>query len=321
MLAKVSLHSRTSDNLMIPHVHILMCTKDGGDYLAAQLVSILAQTHNDWSLWISDDGSRDETLDLIAECAAAHPARQIRVIDGPRMGVAANFLSLLARPEFERGWIAFADQDDIWMPHKLARGVEMVRRGTGAEIYASRSIVTDAAMQVADMSRAYSRPFDFGNALVQNVLTGNTLVIPPRITDYLRAALRVVQPSAIPFHDWWIYQMVTAAGFDVLHDRKPGLFYRQHGRNVLGAQQGHIAHRARLVLQGDFASWIDANIEILHQIEPLLTGPNRRLLGDVSRWRKERGAGFRPDPSALGLYRQTVAGDVALRVMARMGLI
>ena len=306
---------------MIPHVHILMCTKDGGPFLAAQLASIAAQSHAEWSLWISDDGSQDDTLDIIAKFQAAHPGRFISLVAGPQSGVAANFLSLLARPAHHESWIAFADQDDIWMPHKLARAVDMIRRGTGAQIYGSSAVVVDAAMVVTGVPRRYQRPLEFGNALVQNVLRGNTLVIPPPVTDYLRAAYSVVSPAQVPFHDWWVYQMGSGAGFDVLHDDKPGLFYRQHGRNVLGAQQGHAGRRARVVLQRKFTGWVDANIEILRQVSPVLTAPNRRLVHRFAQWRADTPPELRPAPHALGVYRQTAAGDLALQAMARLGLI
>jgi len=306
---------------MIPHVHILMCTKDGAGYLAAQLASIAAQSHKEWSLWISDDGSRDTTLEIIAQFQAVHPGRSIALVKGPQSGVAANFLSLLVRPEHDACWIAFADQDDIWMPHKIARAVDMIGRGTGAQIYGSSAIVVDAAMGVTGSPRHYRRPFEFGNALVQNVLRGNTLVMPPRVTDHLRAALNVIDPTQVPFHDWWVYQVGTGAGFDVLYDNKPGLFYRQHGRNVMGAQQGHVALRARVVVQREFAGWVDANIEILQKIAPVLTAPNQRLLHRFAQWRSDPRLGSRAAPRTFGVYRQTAAGDLALQTMARLGLI
>lgn len=207
------------------------------------------------------------------------------------------------------------------MPHKLARAIETIGRGTGAEIYGSTSVVTDDTMQITGMSRTYRRPFEFGNALVQNVLTGNTMVAPPVITDHLRTALAVIDPAAIPFHDWWIYQMVTGAGFDVVHDQKPGLFYRQHTSNVMGAQQGHAARRAKNVLRRNFAGWIDANIANLHGVAPLLTKANRKLLYDVLDWRTDRPSAKRRTPNAIGLYRQSLAGDLALQAFARLGLI
>lgn len=305
--------------MILPHIHILLCTKDGGAFIGPQLHSIVTQTHPAWSLWISDDGSSDETLTCVQNFIAAHPDRDIRLIEGPRQGSAQNFMTLLARPELDGAWIAFADQDDVWMPHKLTRAVDVIWRGTGAEIYASRSIDTDANLKVLGMSPVYHRPFEFGNALVQNVLRGNTIVMPPVVTDFLRSTLPFSLPAKVPFHDWWVYQMVSGAGFDVLHDAKPGIFYRQHDGNLLGSHRTHVFSRGGALLKRVFAHWIDRNLNALHDLTPVLTARSRRLLFDFSDWRAEPLTARRTTPQALGVYRQSQGGDMVLRALARLG--
>lgn len=303
----------------MPHVHILLCTKDGDAFLAPQLRSILTQTHRDWSLWISDDGSRDNTLAIVRAFIDANPGRDIRLIHGPQKGCAQNFMSLLAQQGLDGAWVAFADQDDIWMPHKLARAVDMIWRGTGAQIYSSRSICTDDQMTVTGMSPRFQRPFYFGNALVQNVLRGNTLVMPPVITDFLRSTIIFAQDAGVPFHDWWIYQLVSGAGFDVIHDPKPGIFYRQHANNLLGAQHGHAASRAKLLLHRVFAEWVDRNTAAMQLLAPILDLSSRRLLFNFMDWRAAPNCMARAAPQAVGVYRQSPAGDLALRALARIG--
>ncbi len=304
---------------MRPHVHILMCTKNGGAFLVPQLRSILAQTHKEWSLWISDDGSTDGTVEKIRSFMFANRDRDIRLFEGPRLGCAQNFLSLLARPGLDASWIAFADQDDLWMPHKIARAVNMIWRGTGAQIYACRSVCTDADLNVIGMSARYKRPFGFGNALVQNVLPGNTVMMPPPVTDFLRSIVDFAQGTHLPFHDWWAYQVVSGAGFDVIHDERPGIFYRQHGNNILGAQRGHATRRMKILMRRVFALWLDQNLSALHELAPVLDPRSRRLLFDFMDWRATPRHAARPDFASIGLYRQSYAGDVALRAMARLG--
>ncbi|NOR31352.1 MAG: glycosyltransferase [Sulfitobacter sp.] len=305
--------------MSLPHVHILLCTKNGGPYIEAQLKSILAQTHQDWTLWISDDGSTDQTLPCVNRFIAAHSDRDIRAVTGPGKGCAQNFMTLLARPELTRAWVAFADQDDVWMPHKLARAVDMIWRGTGAQIYASRSIFTDAALNPIGMSPDYQRPFEFGNALVQNVLRGNTLVMPPDVTEFLVSTLPFVLNAGVPFHDWWVYQTATGAGFDVIHDAQPGLFYRQHDNNLLGSSRTHAGHRAAILLRRVFAEWIDRNVHVLSDLSPVLTRQSRRVLFDFIDWRAQPASDWRSAPQSIGIYRQSLSGDIALRVLARLG--
>jgi glycosyltransferase involved in cell wall biosynthesis len=305
--------------MKLPHVHILLCTKNGGAFIGAQLYSILTQTHQDWSLWISDDGSTDQTLTCVRDFIDANPDRDIQLLNGPQQGCAQNFMTLLARPELDGAWIAFADQDDVWMPHKLTRALDMIWRGTGAEIYASRSIYTDANLKVLGMSPCYRRPFEFGNALVQNVLRGNTIVMPPVATDFLRSTLPFSISAGVPFHDWWVYQMVTGAGFDVIHDAKPGIFYRQHDSNLLGAHRTRAFSRGGALLRRVFAHWLDRNLSVLDGLTPVLTSRSRQLLFDFIDWRAQPLSGRRTSPQALGVYRQSHAGDLVLGALARLG--
>jgi glycosyltransferase involved in cell wall biosynthesis len=307
--------------MKLPHVHILLCTKNGGPHIMAQLQSILGQTHAEWTLWISDDGSTDQTLLCISRFIGANPDRDIQLVQGPRQGCAQNFMTLLSRPELDRSWVAFCDQDDVWMPHKLERAVNMVWRGTGAQIYASRSVYTDANMNVLGASPAFRRPFEFGNALVQNVLRGNTLVMPPDVTDFLRGTLPFALNAGVPFHDWWVYQIVTGAGFDVIHDVKPGLFYRQHDGNLLGSNYMHAGRRAAVLLRRVFADWIDRNVNVMHDLSPVLTRKSRRVLFDFMDWRAKPEFGWRAPPQSIGVYRQSQGGDLALGVLARLGML
>src|SRR5690606_39980404 len=104
-------------------VTILMATRNGGKFLRAQLASIAGQSHGDWSLDVSDDGSTDGTTGIVAEFAAAHPERRGRLLRGPGRGGAANFLSLVARAGGRADYYAFAAQDDVGEHSRLARGL------------------------------------------------------------------------------------------------------------------------------------------------------------------------------------------------------
>jgi Glycosyl transferase family 2 len=168
-----------------------MCTLNGAAYLPAQLQSFVDQVHEDWALWVSDDGSLDETRAVLDQFAAAHPGRDVRIVTGPGQGVAANFLTLLADPALPSGaTVAFADQDDVWLPHKLAhalRGLDRIVATPGQPaVYASRTLLTDARLQVRGLSPYHRRAPGFGNALVQNVLGGNSIVLNPAAVALLR---------------------------------------------------------------------------------------------------------------------------------------
>ena len=77
-------------------VTILLASYRGARFIGAQLDSIAAQTHRDWQLIVSDDGSDDGTPEIVAKFAASRPAAQVQLVEGPGRGATQNFLHLLS---------------------------------------------------------------------------------------------------------------------------------------------------------------------------------------------------------------------------------
>ena len=307
---------------MRQHVHILMCTLNGAAHLREQLASIAAQDHGDWGLWISDDGSADATRDILGDFAAAHPGRDIRILDGPRAGAARNFLQLLAHPGLPPGPVAFADQDDVWLPDKLSRALAVLGDDPAPAVYCSRSFRTDARLRVIGESPRPARPPGFGNALVQNMVAGNSILLTPGAAAALRAAGPAALAGAgVPFHDWWVYLVMAGIGARIAADDRPMFYYRQHGGNLLGAHRGPggMLRRLGMMAAGVHAGWIDANLAALTRIEDRLTADNRRLLAAFAALRASPGVGAVRALGALGLGRQSRAGDLALALQALTG--
>ena len=288
---------------------IALCTCNGMPWLPAQLDSLLAQGHKDWTLWVGDDGSSDGTLDCLAAFAAAHPGRLARIVAGPRRGSAANFLSLLCHPDFPPGPVALCDQDDVWLPEKLGRA-EAALRGAGEApaVWAARYLFCDEALAHRRPSTLWPRPPSFGNALVQNILSGHTLTLNA-------AALRLVRQAGVqdvPHHDWWIYQLMTGAGARVLQEPEPMLLYRQHGTNTVGAQRGLRARLSRLdwLFDGTYRGWNRRHLAALGRARGSLSAPAAAVL---DRW---AGAETRMERLRLclrlGLHRQSRAETLAL---------
>ena len=101
-----------------------MGTRNGARFLRAQLATIAAQSHRDWRLVASDDGSTDATRGDprgLPRRRRGGPGR--RSGQGPCRGFAANFLALAGDPGIRADFYAFADQDDLWHPERLARGL------------------------------------------------------------------------------------------------------------------------------------------------------------------------------------------------------
>lgn len=301
-------------------VLILMATLNGAAHLQAQLDSIAAQTWQNWSLWVSDDGSQDATRTILEKFGETHP---LRLIEGPRQGsAAANFLHLLCHPDLPTDRpIALADQDDIWLPEKLATGLAALSGQKGPALYGAESHLVSDTLAIRSTSTAHGAQPCFANALVQNLFSGHTSILNPQALALVRRA--GPQPD-VPFHDWWLYLLISGAGGTLCLDPRPMALYRQHAGNALGARQGIGGGLSRLASldRGDFRRWSEANRTALARVAPLLTPTAQSTLAaltapDVPRAGLARLRLFRK----LGLIRSSRLGTAALWAAAALGRV
>lgn len=304
----------------LPHVTILLCTRNGAAHLPAQLQSYCAQDHADWSLWVSDDGSDDATLGILADFAATHAGRHpLRLLAGPGRGAAANYLSLLTHPDLPAGAVTLSDQDDVWRPDRLTRALTAVRDPGAVTLYGAQSLHTRADLAVIGGSRPPRRPPGFRNAVVQNVVSGHTATLSAAATALVRAA----GPVTVPHHDWWLYQLVSGAGGQVVIDREATVLYRQHGGNAMGAHRDAraVAARMRMVLGRTWSGWIAQNLTALAGCAALLTPENRAVVTALRTSPARGGPARLALLRDLGLHRQSAAGDAALWLAALLGRV
>ncbi|MGY4531944.1 glycosyltransferase involved in cell wall biosynthesis [Pseudomonas sp. TE3786] len=312
-------------NVPVPQlakVAILLCTYDGLLYLTDQMESFVQQTHTNWEVWASDDGSKDGTLTALHAYKQQWTAGRLSVHRGPANGFAANFLSLTCKPGIEADYFAYSDQDDIWEADKLARAVawlETVPADVPA-LYCSRTRLVDADNNEIGISPQFHKPPSFANALMQNIGGGNTMVFNNATRQLL---LEVGENNTIVTHDWWVYMVVTGCGGQVFYDSKPSLRYRQHGYNVVGSSSDWASRfkRIGMLWEGRFRHWSDRNIAALRALEHKLTPQNRETL---ERFAQARSRSLIPRLVYLkrsGVYRQTFLGNIALIAGAVLGKI
>ncbi len=300
------------------HVTILLATFNGAAHVGEQLESYSAQTHRDWSLLVSDDGSTDSTCSIIRDFARQHPERRVTLLRGPGKGSAANFLSLL-RAAGKTQYIAFSDQDDVWFAEKLSRAVEALKRCAGPGIYGGRTKIADGNLRPLRNSLLFRRTPNFGNALVQNIAGGNTMVANRAALDFLQPAS--LYADTIISHDWWCYQMVTGSGGRMIYDAEPCLLYRQHDGNQIGANDSLAAATSRIkrLFQGRLAIWTTAHSTALSRSRRWITPEAQRQL-DLFLGSRNRGPVARIlSLHRAGIVRQTRRGSLALWLAAGLG--
>jgi glycosyltransferase involved in cell wall biosynthesis len=294
-------------------VAIMMCTYNGERFIEEQLESIFWQSHLNFELYISDDCSADATVELLI-ARQKQDARLKRICKREkRVGSLKNFLSLVCSSTINAEYFAFADQDDIWDRDKLSRAIQSLSTipATRPALYCGRTRNINQKGDFIGLSPLWGRAPGFRNALVQNIASGNTMVINKSARDLLMAAGPDV---SVPVHDWWAYLLVSACGGYIFYDTHPTLSYRQHDKNQIGSNFGFIARfkRFRMLVQGVFRHWVEANIMELSKNNPLLATENLQILQDFARARDSnifrRLWGF----YRIGIYRQSLLANIAL---------
>lgn len=221
---------------------IVLATCNGGRFLREQVRSIQQQTERRWSLLIRDDGSQDDTREILRQLARDDARIHLLEEGGERLGPAGNFGRLMERA-CERGaeCVLCADQDDVWHAEKLATQLQALRAaesqaapGTRILVHSDLEVVDAALRPINSSLLAHLRlnpqvDQPLRTLLVQNFVTGCTLLVNRPLLEF---ALPLPCDGAM--HDWWLAQCAAAAG-RIVYLPQALVRYRQHGGNRVGA--------------------------------------------------------------------------------------
>ncbi|HEY0413773.1 MAG TPA: glycosyltransferase family 2 protein [Allosphingosinicella sp.] len=221
-------------------VELLLPTHNGERYLPALLDSLFAQRYGPFTIVTRDDGSADGTAAIVADYARRYPGR-IRILPSPgrQTGAAANFAALIASAEAD--FVFFCDQDDVWLPDKMAvtsaaMARLVLRHGHGRPLLVHTDLaVVDAGLKPLGASLHLYAGFDptrsrFGELLLGNVVTGCTMLANRALYSLARPI-----PEAAVMYDHWLAQVAAALG-EIEFVDEATILYRQHESNVIGVK-------------------------------------------------------------------------------------
>lgn len=214
-------------------IQVLMSTYNGAQYLRTQIDSILAQKNVYVSLLVRDDGSTDETKQILQEYA---DKGELKWYTGDNLGPAKSFMNLIRRSD-EYDYYAFSDQDDYWLPDKLLRGIDVLSTISTDKpaLYYSATTLVDADLNPIT-PRNNKRNFNsyeftkFSEAVVSSNCTGCTMCF----NNKLRTLINAYTPSYQIMHDGWLHKVCLALNGYVYYDHNSNIYYRQHNNNVIG---------------------------------------------------------------------------------------
>jgi rhamnosyltransferase len=265
MNRKITGSSQVDVSARPKRIAVLLAAYNGAKYLGQQIASIVNQNGVDITLYISVDLSVDDTLNIVK--SLANDDRRIRLLPyGRKYGSAArNFYRLVRDVDFSRfDYVAYSDQDDIWVPGKLWRAIEMLsRRGVGGYSSTVLAFWEDGKERIYVKS-SRQRKYDY---LFESASAGCTYVFKSEVAASLKALLisKSRLSDRFEMHDWLTYAFVRSRNLGWVIDQYPSVRYRQHNENVLGANVGSAAAKRRLkyVLSGSWTEQISVLLQIL----------------------------------------------------------
>lgn len=224
---------------MTKSIQVLLSTYNGEEYIFEQLESLVNQDFKNIQILIRDDGSTDRTIALVNQFIAQTKLQNISIYTNPNIGVIKSFFNLLEHSSESSNYYAFCDQDDYWQSDKLSRAITMIEEEYDSNqpiMYCSRTQLVDKSLSFLGLWPSMPRKkLSIGNALVQNIAVGCTIVINKAARDLL--ILKKPNINNLIMHDWWVYLCVSTFG-KVIFDSKALVKYRQHGKNTIGATLG-----------------------------------------------------------------------------------
>ena len=212
-------------------VVVLLSTYNGEQYVEEQIDSILNQnTSHQVDLIIRDDGSQDQTLQILKNYETSYPSR-VKVFYEDNIGYIRSFFELIKKAG-GYDYYALSDQDDIWLEDKLDIAVKMCEECEydGPLLYGSSSFLVNGNLEIFGETQKQLREMNFYNVMIQNFLPGHAQVFNDKLCKILK---QDIDYSKIYVHDFWITYMATLYG-KVIFDNNSHTLYRQHGENSIG---------------------------------------------------------------------------------------
>ncbi|WP_346840693.1 glycosyltransferase [Metapseudomonas otitidis] len=229
-----------------PRFAVLLAAYNGMQWLPEQLDSILNQVSVDVTVYVSTDRSNDGTHAWVCDVADTDP-RIVPLIYGEVFGGAAkNFFRLLRDVDLEPfDYIAFADQDDVWLLDKLNIAHRHIM-SRGCDGYSSNvtAFWPDGRRALVNKSQAQVK-WDYH---FEAAGPGCTYVMTTALASAIKHCVikHRQRVDEVALHDWFCYAFARAKEYRWYIDPMPSMLYRQHENNQFGVNSGSKAFRSRV---------------------------------------------------------------------------
>ncbi len=240
---------------MSHNIAILLSTYNGEKYLVELLDSLFVQTFVDWHLYVRDDSSTDGTLEIVRTYIGLHPSKITLIEDAlGNIGPAKSFSFLMQ--DTTAPYLAFCDQDDVWLPNKLSLQFTQMREAEEKYtpacpllvhtdlIVADKFLNQVAASLWKHQKMSPNKMCSINQLLIQNFVTGCACLINRKLVTLAEPI-----PDEVIMHDWWIALIAQLKG-KIINVSETTVVYRQHGMNDTGVKKWGIRYFFSQLKQG-----------------------------------------------------------------------
>ncbi len=199
-------------------ISVCMTTYNGALYIKEQLSSILPQLSLNDEILISDDGSTDNTINIIQSFKDS----RITLFNNNFKNVILNFEFVIGKAT--GGIIFLSDQDDIWYPNKVETSLRLLEKN---DLIFTNLNVFQTTIKKGKLMYDSKKNFNgIQRNFIKNHCVGATMAFKSYVLKYA-----LPFPNKIEMHDMWIFFISSFYG-KTLYYAKPLIHYRRHGLNV-----------------------------------------------------------------------------------------
>lgn len=225
-------------------VDILMATYNGEAFVEEQVQSIIGQSFTDWRLLIHDDGSTDNTVNILRRLMQEDDRIQLLEDGICHFGVARNFIHLVNSSSAQ--YCMFCDQDDIWLPNKIEEMLGEIKRYSQdipQVVYSNAYLWTSQKGIISDKN-TLTYPTTLRQTLFLNTgIQGAAAIFNRKMCDRIGEEL-----CFYAMHDHVLLLAGICFG-EVHYLHKSLMYYRQHENNLTGNAPGSKRKKLKLMWQ------------------------------------------------------------------------
>lgn len=246
-------------------IAILMASFNGEEWIEEQLHSIFSQKDIEADVFVSLDFSIDKTEDILKSLKSSNHNLFISSY-GEKFGSAAkNFFRMIYDINVEKyDFVAFSDQDDIWQPRKIIKGIKAIQLHK-LDAYSSDVIAFWPNGKKRSIKKSYpQKKYDF---MFESAGPGFTYIFRTKpFLDFQKFVINNFDKIYNLEHDWLAYSFFRSKGYKWLIDEdSSNVFYRQHKNNQYGANASILTfmHRLKLILNGWYFNQVNTISNVL----------------------------------------------------------